>query len=41
MRIGKITENALKRSVLKLLRTEYNNVDSAAVGSDCAFSANK
>jgi hydrogenase maturation factor len=41
MRIGKITENALKRSVLKLLRTEYKDVKSAAVGSDCAFSANK
>ena len=38
MRIGKITENALKRSVLKLIRTEYKNVKSAAVGSDCAFS---
>ncbi len=37
MRIGKITENALKRSVLKLIRTEYKNVKSAAVGSDCAF----
>ena len=41
MRIGKITENALKRSVLKLLRTEYKDVKSAAVGSDCAFSSNK
>ena len=41
MRIGKITENALKRSVLKLLRTEYKDIKSAAVGSDCAFSANK
>ena len=41
MRIGKITENALKRSVLKLLRTEYKDIKSAAVGSDCAFSANR
>ena len=41
MRIGKITENALKRSVLKLLRTEYKDVKSAAVGSDCAFSSSK
>ena len=41
MRIGKITENALKRSVLKLIRTEYKDVKSAAVGSDCAFSSNK
>ncbi len=38
MRIGKITENALKRSVLKQIRTEYKDVKSAAVGSDCAFS---
>ncbi len=38
MRIGKITENALKRSVLKQIRTEFKNVESAAVGSDCAFS---
>lgn len=38
MRIGKITENALKRSVLKQIKTEFKNVKSAAVGSDCAFS---
>ncbi len=38
MRIGKITENALKRSVLKQLRTEYKGIKSAVVGSDCAFS---
>ncbi len=38
MRIGKITENALKRSVLKIIRTEFKDVKSAAVGSDCAFS---
>ena len=38
MRIGKITENALKRSVLKQIRTEYKNIKSAAVGTDCAFS---
>ncbi len=38
MRIGKITENALKRSVLKQIRTEYKNNKSAAVGTDCAFS---
>ncbi|WP_158589514.1 AIR synthase-related protein [Butyrivibrio sp. CB08] len=37
MRIGKITENALKRSVLKQIRTEYKDIKSAAVGSDCAF----
>ncbi len=38
MRIGKITENALKRSVLKQIKTEYKGIKSAAVGSDCAFS---
>ena len=41
MRIGKITENALKRSVLKQIKTEFKNVKSAAVGSDCAFSEDK
>ena len=41
MRIGKITENALKRSVLKQIRTEYKGIESAAVGSDCAFSKEK
>ncbi len=41
MRIGKITENALKRSVLKQIRTEFKNVESAAVGTDCAFSNEK
>ena len=38
MRLGKITENALKRSVLKQLRTEFKKETSAAVGTDCAFS---
>ena len=38
MRIGKITENTLKRSVLKQIRTEYKGIKSAAAGSDCAFS---
>jgi hydrogenase maturation factor len=41
MRIGKITENALKRSVLKLIKTEFKDSTSAAVGADCAFSASK
>ncbi len=41
MRIGKITENALKRSVFKQIRTEYKNMESAAVGTDCAFSNEK
>ncbi len=41
MRTGKITENALKRSVLKQIRTEYKNLESAAVGTDCAFSYEK
>ena len=41
MRFGKITENALKRSVLKQLRTEFKNKTSAAVGTDCAFSESK
>ena len=41
MRIGKITENALKRSVLKPLKTEYKKNASAAVGTDCAFSSDK
>ncbi len=38
MRLGKITENALKRSVLKPIRTEFKDMTSAAVGTDCAFS---
>jgi len=38
MKIGKISENILKRSVLKLIKTEYKNNTSAAVGTDCAFS---
>ncbi len=41
MRIGKITENALKRSVLKQIKTEFKNKTSAAVGTDCAFSDDK
>ena len=41
MRVGKITENALKRSVLKQIRTEYKGIESAAVGTDCAFSNEK
>lgn len=41
MRIGKITENALKRSVLKQIKTEFKNKTSAAVGTDCAFSESK
>ena len=41
MRIGKITENALKRSVLKQIKTEFKNKTSAAVGTDCAFSDSK
>ncbi len=41
MRIGKITENALKRSVLKQIKTEFKNETSAAVGTDCAFSKEK
>ncbi|WP_026651490.1 AIR synthase-related protein [Butyrivibrio proteoclasticus] len=41
MRIGKITENALKRSVLKPLHTEFKHDTSAAVGTDCAFSVDK
>ncbi len=41
MRIGKITENALKRSVLKQINTEFKISESAAVGSDCAFSHDK
>ena len=38
MRVGKITENALKRSVLKQIKTEFKGIKSAAVGTDCAFS---
>ncbi|MBO4457303.1 MAG: hydrogenase maturation factor [Butyrivibrio sp.] len=38
MKIGKISENALKRSVLKQIKTEYKKETSAAVGTDCAFS---
>ena len=41
MRIGKITENALKRSVLKQIKTEFKGKTSAAVGADCAFSDEK
>ena len=41
MRVGKITENALKRWVLKQIRTEYKGIESAAVGTDCAFSYEK
>ena len=41
MRIGKITENALKRSVLKPIKTEFKSMTSAAVGTDCAFSNDK
>ena len=41
MRLGKITENALKRSVLKPIRTGFKNETSAAVGTDCAFSNSK
>ena len=41
MRIGKLTENALKRSVLKLIKTEFKDKVSAAVGADCAFSESK
>ena len=41
MRIGKITENALKRSVLKQIKTEFKSKTSAAVGTDCAFSDSK
>jgi len=39
MRLGKVTENVLKRSVLKpLTKQEYK--EGAAVGTDCAFSIN-
>ncbi|MCR5670446.1 MAG: hydrogenase maturation factor [Butyrivibrio sp.] len=41
MRIGKIKENALKRSVLKQIKTEFGKESSAAVGADCAFSNEK
>ncbi len=41
MRIGKIKENALKRSVLKLIKTEYKEKVGASVGADCAFSDSK
>lgn len=41
MRPGKITENALKRSVLKQLNTEFKKNTSAAAGADCAFSKEK
>ena len=37
MRLGKVTENVLKRSVLKPL-TKQAYKGSAAVGTDCAFS---
>ena len=38
MKTGKISENILKRSVLKLIKTEYKNNESAVAGADCAFS---
>lgn len=40
MRLGKVTENVLKRSVLKPL-TKQAYKGSAAVGTDCAFSVEK
>ena len=38
MKIGKLSENALKRSILKPIKTEFKERVSAAVGTDCAFS---
>ncbi|WP_026661307.1 AIR synthase-related protein [Butyrivibrio sp. AC2005] len=37
MRIGKVTESVLKRSVLKIIQSDSNKV-SAAAKSDCAYS---
>ncbi|WP_029323559.1 AIR synthase-related protein [Butyrivibrio sp. AE3004] len=37
MRIGKVTESVLKRSVLKLIKNDSNR-ESAAAKSDCAYS---
>ncbi len=37
MRIGKVTESVLKRSVLKLIKSDSNR-ESAAAKSDCAYS---
>lgn len=37
MRIGKVTESVLKRSVLKIIKSDSNKV-SAAAKSDCAYS---
>ena len=37
MRIGKVTESVLKRSVLKIIKNDSNKV-SAAAKSDCAYS---
>ena len=38
MRLGKISENVLKRSVLKLIQTHREEViKGAELGSDCAF----
>ena len=41
MRIGKISENVLKRSVLKILENKKSNNVSAAVTADCAYFANE
>ena len=38
MRIGKVTENVLKRSVFKLHKVKKDQ-ESAAVGTDCAVFA--
>ena len=38
MRVGKVTDNTLKRSVLKQIKTQFKDEVSAAVGTDCAFS---
>ncbi|WP_408069832.1 AIR synthase related protein [Butyrivibrio sp. JL13D10] len=37
MRIGKVTESVLKRSVLKIIKSDSNK-ESAAAKSDCAYS---
>ncbi len=41
MRIGKISESVLNRSILKIIKNKKTGIVSAAVTSDCAYFANE
>lgn len=42
MKVGKISESVLKRSVLKMIKSKHKNVENGAgVGSDCAIFASE